>query len=221
MSVGGSLIAEKLGLPLATVAVLPLVLTSRHLPPPGTRLLPARTAAGRARDAVLRPLVGTVLRRVLDPIITDVRAQVGLGRAAVSGLDGLFSTRLVLAQGVPGFDYPRPDLPPYVHYLGRLAPEPAPGTDADLPPWWNEVACARVEGRPVVHVAQGTLHVDPDDLIRPTIAALAGSDALVVATTGRDAAGSLRSLPPNVRVAPFIPYHLLLPHVDVMVSNGG
>jgi UDP:flavonoid glycosyltransferase YjiC (YdhE family) len=220
MSVGGALAAEKLRLPLATVAVIPLALTSRHLPPPGMRLRPVRTASGRARDAALRAVAGAGVRRLLDPIITDVRSQVGLDRAAVSGLDGLFSTQLVLAQGVPGFDYPRRDLPPHVHYVGRLAPEPA-AADADLPSWWTDVSRARAEGRPVVHVTQGTLHVDPADLIRPSMTALADREALVVVTTGRDAARSLGALPSNVRAAPFIPYDLLLPHVDVMVSNGG
>ncbi|MEX5721374.1 glycosyltransferase, partial [Geodermatophilus maliterrae] len=216
LSVGGALAAELLGLPSATVAVVPLVLGSRHLPPPGTRLLPARTAAGRARDAVLRGVAAAGTHRLLDPIITDVRAQVGLGRAAVSGFDGLFSSRLVLAQGVPGLDYPRPDLPPSVSYVGRLAPPPA---DADLPAWWPELQEARAGGRPVVHVSQGTLHVDAGDLISPTVAALAGSGALVVVTTGRDGAGTPEA--PHVRSAPFLPHDRLLPLVDVMVSNGG
>jgi UDP:flavonoid glycosyltransferase YjiC (YdhE family) len=221
MSVGGALAAERLGLPLATVAVIPLVLASEHLPPQGMRLLPARTGAGRVRAAALRVVARAGTRRFLDPIITDVRRQVGLGPAEVSGFDGLFSTRLVLAQGVPEPDYPRPDLPPQVHHVGRLAPPPTPTRDDDLPPWWPELAQARAEGRPVVHVSQGTLHVDPEDLIRPAVTGLADSPALVVVTTARDAGTRLGTLPSNVRMAPFLPYDALLPQVDVMVSNGG
>jgi UDP:flavonoid glycosyltransferase YjiC (YdhE family) len=217
LSVGGALVAERLGLPFATVAVVPLVLGSRHLPPPGTRLLPARTRAGRARDAVLRSVAAAGTRRLLDPVIDDVRAQVGLGRAGTSGFDALFSRRLVLAQGVPGLEYPRPDLPPSVHLVGRLAPPPAPGPE--LPDWWPELERARAEGRPVVHVSQGTQHVEPDDLIRPTVTGLAGSGALVVVTTGRD--GDAAPEGPHVRSAPFLPHDRLLPLVDVMVTNGG
>jgi UDP:flavonoid glycosyltransferase YjiC (YdhE family) len=220
MSVGGALAAEKLAVPLATVAVIPLVLTSRHLPPQGMRLRPARTGAGRARNAALRVVATVGTRRLLDPIITDVRAQVGLRPAPVSGFDGFFSTRLVLAQGIPGLDYPRPDLPAAVHYVGRLA-APQPDAHLDLPRWWPELLQARDRGRPVVHVSQGTLHVDPDQLIRPTIEALSGRDVLVVVSTGREAPSALGSLPANVRVAPFLPYDRLLPLVDVMISNGG
>lgn len=80
---------------------------------------------------------------------------------------------------------------------------------------------ARAEGRPVVHVTQGTLHVDPGDLLRPTLTGLAGGPALVVGTTGGAGAGRLGPLPPNVRTAPFLPHDELLPLVDVMVTNGG
>lgn len=221
LAVGGALAAERLGLPWATVAVTPLTLASRHLPPPGTRLLPARTRAGRGRDAVLRAVARAGTRRLLDPLITEVRAQVGLGPAARSGFDGLASPRLVLAQGVPGLEYPRPDLPPEVRFVGRLAAPAPPRPDARLPDWWPEVARARAEGRPVVHVTQGTLHVDPGDLLHPALTGLAGGPALVVATTGGAGAGRLGPLPPNVRTAPFLPHDELLPLVDVMVTNGG
>jgi MGT family glycosyltransferase len=154
-------------------------------------------------------------------MITRVRAEVGLGPAPVPGFDGFFSPRLVLAQGVPGLDYPRPDLPPSVHYVGRLAPAAPPGDGPALPAWWPELARARAEGRPVVHVAQGTLHVDPGALIRPTVEGLADSEALVVVATGRELTGGLGPLPGNVRVGTYLPYDLLLPQVDVMVSNAG
>jgi UDP:flavonoid glycosyltransferase YjiC (YdhE family) len=59
-------------------------------------------------------------------------------------------------------------------------------------------------------------------LIGPTIAGLAHKDVLVVATTGgRTVSDITVELPENARVAEFIPYHLLLPKVDVMVTNGG
>ncbi len=55
-----------------------------------------------------------------------------------------------------------------------------------------------------------------------TARALAHDDLLVVATTGGpDPAPLRRELPANVRLERFIPHDLLLPHVDVMVTNGG
>ncbi len=221
LAVGGALAAERLGLPWVTVSVTPLTLASRHLLPPGVRLLPTRTRGRRARDAVLRAAARVAIRRLLDPLITEVRAEVGLGPATVSGLDGLLSPHLVLAQGVPGLEYPRPDLPAAVRFVGRLAVPASARPDGALPDWWPEVERARGEGRPVVHVTQGTLHVAPGDLLRPTVEGLADSPALVVATTGGAAVDRLGALPPNVRTAPFLPHDALLPAVDAMVTNGG
>jgi UDP:flavonoid glycosyltransferase YjiC (YdhE family) len=218
---GGALAGERLGVPWATIPVTPLSLTSRDLPPLGTPMRPATGPLGRARDAAFRPLARTVYRRVVDPRLNKMRAAVGLGPVSPPAalLDSLYSPHLVLAQGVPGLEYPRSDLPASVHFVGRLAAPPTAGSD--LPPWWPEVAEARAAGRPIVHVTQGTLHVDPADLLKPTIAGLAGQGVLVVATTGGAPPSVLGPLPANARAAPFLPHDLLLPAIDVMVTNGG
>ncbi|MGH3808525.1 MAG: glycosyltransferase [Pseudonocardiaceae bacterium] len=61
-----------------------------------------------------------------------------------------------------------------------------------------------------------------NELVTPTVSGLAGDDVLVVAVGVRDPDElGLPSLRPNVRVARFIPFTLLLPFVDVYVTNGG
>ena len=118
---------------------------------------------------------------------------------------------------VAGFEYPRSDLAPSVRFVGPiLAP---PTSDFEEPSWWGELD----GGRPVVHVTQGTLdNADLDRLLLLTTRALAHDDVLVVATTGGPDPEPLRAgLPANVRLERFIPHDRLLPHVDVMVTNGG
>jgi UDP:flavonoid glycosyltransferase YjiC (YdhE family) len=56
-------------------------------------------------------------------------------------------------------------------------------------------------------------------LIGATVEALQGTDAVVVATTGRPTEHN--HLPPNTFVAEWLPYPALLPHVDIMITNGG
>jgi hypothetical protein len=88
-----------------------------------------------------------------------------------------------------------------------------------LPSWWSQL-----DGdRPVVHVTQGTIdNADLGQLLEPTIEALAGEDVVVVATTGGRAVAKLDvPVPPNTFIAECIPHDLLLPKVDVMVTNGG
>lgn len=106
---------------------------------------------------------------------------------------------------------------PSVHFIGSLLPE-APA-NFTFPSWWNELN----SGKPVVHVTQGTIATDTDDLIVPTLKALADKNVLVVvATGGKPIHGiQLDVLPANARIEQFIPYYHLLPHVDIMVTNGG
>jgi UDP:flavonoid glycosyltransferase YjiC (YdhE family) len=77
--------------------------------------------------------------------------------------------------------------------------------------------------QPIVHVTQGTIdNKDLTRLILPGISALAHEQVLVVVTTGgQPMPPDAEPLPPNVRVADFLPYDLLLPHVDLVVTNGG
>jgi UDP:flavonoid glycosyltransferase YjiC (YdhE family) len=95
-----------------------------------------------------------------------------------------------------------------------MAADPPPGA---LPEWWPDL-----DGRTVVHVTQGTQNIDPADLIRPAIDALADRDVMVVVTTGVPGRDALPfPVPANVRVAGFLPHAQLLPRVDVVVTNGG
>jgi UDP:flavonoid glycosyltransferase YjiC (YdhE family) len=217
LAFGVALAGETLGLPWASVTVTPLPLESRDLPPPGFPAMPATGALGRTRDRVLRAMVHAMAGRIVDPMLNRMRASAGLA-ATSGGMDSLLSPHLVLAQGVPGLEYPRSDLPSYVHFVGRLAGTPS---SQELPAWWPDIAAARAEGVPIVHVTQGTLDVDFTDLMRPAIAGLADERVLVVCTTGGASVSALGPVPKNVRAAQFLPHDQLLPLTDVMVTNGG
>jgi MGT family glycosyltransferase len=147
------------------------------------------------------------------------RSRIGLPALGQSFIDTFVGPYLYMQSTVPSFEYPRSDLPRNVHFIGPLLPQRR--DDADPPRWWPEL-----EGdRPVVLVTQGTIATDPRQLMVPAIRALAGEAALVVVTTGGPV-DELRaafdgSLPDNVRVAQFIPYAELMPHVDVLITNGG
>jgi UDP:flavonoid glycosyltransferase YjiC (YdhE family) len=158
-------------------------------------------------------------------MLHDLRASVGLAPiaqdAAPAGFDSLYSPYLVVAQGVPGLEYPRGDLPAHVHFVGQLATAASPYAATELPSWWPDLAAARAAGRPIVHVTQGTLDVDLNDLLKPAITALADEQLLVVCATGGASPSVLAPLPANTRAAAFLPHNLLLPMVDVMVTNGG
>jgi UDP:flavonoid glycosyltransferase YjiC (YdhE family) len=130
---------------------------------------------------------------------------------------------------VEDFEYPRGDLPPTVEFVGPIpaGAHNASGAlsvlDADRafepPAWWSDVLAADT----VVHVTQGTFdNAELDHLITPTLRALGDrDDVLVVVTTGRPVDQFHGNVPANARVTEWLPYSMLMPHVDVMITNGG
>ncbi|QKJ18142.1 glycosyltransferase [Microbacterium hominis] len=215
VALGGSLLSELQGRPWATIGILPLNMTVTDGPPSGIGLTPGHTPLLRGRDAALRALAPLMARPLAGPL-REARAAVGLPPQRRYFSEEVYSSTLVLASGTPSLDFDRSGRPPHVHFVGRLA-TPAPTRDDDLPSWWGDL-----DGRPVVHVTQGTQNIDPADLIRPTLEALASRDVLVVVATGVRGRDTLPfPVPPNARVAGFLPYDRLLPRVDAMVTNGG
>ncbi len=217
MCYGACFTAERTGIPLAWLANSVYILGSRDTAPIGWGLPPSATPLGRARNAVLRFLGDHLAMRGIRREADRVRAEVGLPRLRAGAMENITPPpALYLVGTVPSFEYPRSDLLPGTHFVGGLLG--LPPEHFEPPAWWDELT----EDRPVVLLTQGTTANDVDWLLVPALRSLAGQDVLVVLTTGSEVpAERLGPLPANVRVERFVPYHHLLPHVDVMVTNGG
>ena len=198
--------------------VIPLTLSSPHVPPFGPGLRYAAGPAARLRNRV----VGAGIRRVvMAKQQREVQAALAdcVPGARLHGyfMDGIVHADAFLQLSVTSLDYPRPDLPENVSYIGPVLPPAAAA--ADLPDWWPEL---EQTNKPVVLVTQGTLDImDLDRLIGPTLRALSGEDVLVLAVTGGPPVARLEPLPSNARAAAFIPFERLMPRVSAMVTNGG
>jgi MGT family glycosyltransferase len=206
---------------LVCVGVMPYAARSRDTAPFGVALQPGTGPLARARNGTLNWITEHAALADIQRFARHRLAEAGVPRR------GRFPGYLIdvptkavdayLQATVAGFEYPRSDLAPSVRFVGPILSPPT--AHFDEPPWWSELG----GGRQVVHVTQGTLdNADLDRLLLVTIRALAHDDVLVVATTGGPDPELLRAgLPPNARLERFIPHDRLLPHVDVMVTNGG
>ncbi|WP_353814199.1 glycosyltransferase [Agromyces sp. SYSU T00266] len=215
LSLGTHLAAERLGTPSVTVSIVPLSMPTPELPPPILPLRPATGPLGRLRDRILNGGLAFATRRVQRAYDAQ-REAVGLPPTDAPLEAAWHSPDLVCASGIPQLEFPRSAWPVRVEFVGALAPTGS--TRPDPPEWWTDLP----DDRPIVHVTQGTLNVDPDDLIRPAFAALGRQPVSIVATTGRADAPDLPfAAPPNAYVAGLVDYAELLPRTDAMVTNGG
>ncbi len=213
----GPTLAELTGLPCAVYTAFPLLISGPDATPVGLGFQPSSTFFGRARNRFLNWLMFRVVMRSVNVRTNEMRASLGLPPMNETFFDAVVQRADLAMQGTTrAFEYPRNDLPEHLHFIGPILPQPS--SDFTPPEWWDDLQ----SGRPVVHVTQGTLETDAADLLGPTLEGLADEDVLVVATTGgKPVDGLANGLPANVRLERFIPHGHLLPHVDVMITNGG
>jgi UDP:flavonoid glycosyltransferase YjiC (YdhE family) len=221
LMIGVGMLSELTGVPHATFGDGPLPYLEPDTPPFGPGLQPMRGPVGRLRNR----LIGTVSTRMIfgraQQVYDRTRSDLGLPKDPRPALDAVASPMLHMQGAVPSFDYPRRHLPPTVHWVGALRPDPP--RDWTPPSWWPRVVDSR---RPVVHVTQGSIRPDMTELVVPTLRALAGEDMLVVVTTGGPDRVEVEAayggpLPANALVTPFIPYDVMFRHASVVVTNGG
>ncbi len=211
---------------MISVGISPLGVPSRDTAPHMLGLLPPVDDAQRAQYAAIaeqmlaagRPMVEHLVGRFAAAGVTHPEEP--MTRVWTESADHFVQLT------VPGFEYPRTDLPANVSFVGAL-PLPA-GAGQELPDWWPELTQARAQGRRVVVVTQGTLaNADLTTLVVPTVQALAErADVLLVAATARPdgaqaIAAELSVIPANTRAVGYVPFDALLPFADVLVTNGG
>ncbi len=198
----------------ACITLVPLSLPSRDTAPWGLGLLPGNNLITKGRNRLANFLTYRVLLRDLTKYANSVRRQLGLDRLNGDFMSAMWKMpSLIMHNSTPAFEYPRSDLPENVHFIGPILFKP--DHTFQPPHWWSDLKGSE----PVILVNQGTLAKNLDDLIVPTIQGLKDEQMLVVAVPVKE--GQLGELPEHVRAEPFIPFGNLLPHVNVMVTNGG
>lgn len=160
-------------------------------------------------------------------VFSDILRDIG-GKEA----DGFFSDATYLwpdrflQMCPPSIMYPRSDAPKSIRFTGGLPKLPKPTETKDgagKPTWWNEVV-ENPTKKDIVFVCQGTVHMDYNEIIRPTIEALNDRpNTLVIVALGQRGATLDPSIPvpENLRVADYVPFDDILPHCSVFVGNGG
>ncbi|WP_322033761.1 glycosyltransferase [Paraburkholderia sp. J76] len=185
--------------------------------PMGPGLPPAQTDE---QVSAYKQILDGLQESFYEPVarsLNEVLASVGAAPVAQTLFDAtVYRPDLYIQATVPEFEYPRATLPETVRFVGHL-----PGSvQTRLPEWARDIDPAKK----VVLVTQGTVaNFDLGQLVGPTLTALNGRDDLVVLVTtgGKPATAIPAPIPANAYVTEFLPYELIMPFVDVLVTNGG
>lgn len=207
---------ETKSIPVAVFStVAACLLPGPGAPPFGLGLPRPRTTATRlscsAANAAMR-----ALSRSMREAANETRREFGLPPLATSVTEHSGTMDLYLVPSTAAFDYDRTDLPDTVRYVGPCVWNK--GRAEAKAPWLDELP------RPIVHVTEGTMHVEKPVLLQAAARGLGGLPMSVVMTTGghrRAEELELGPLAANVRVEPWVPHADLLPRTDALVTTGG
>ena len=215
---GGGWLYEAGGPPWAAFNPFAVNLSGEKIPPFGLGVAPPQTRLDHLRFAINQSTSWKHLYRDTTAYVDQLRQRVGLPETGQIFWDRSLSPYLYMQGSIRGLEYERDDLPPQFHYIGPTVSQ-AIESPFEPPAWWTDT---RNYARTIL-VTQGTLSTDPHQLLLPTIRALASRNCLVIATTGGAPVEELTQLrlPGNCRVVEYIPFEHVLPHVDLMITNGG
>jgi UDP:flavonoid glycosyltransferase YjiC (YdhE family) len=211
-------VKDQRALKTAIFVYLPFCLVpSPDIPPIGLGLAPSHGLGGRIRNFVWGRVIYSMTaggRRAANA----VRAKFGIKPLSETVAEYGGKMDLYLVAGSRETDYNRTVPSPNIHYVGPcLWSKPS---TAATPEWMLKLK----PGHPVVHVTEGTIHVDAPVVLKAAAEGLAGMDVQVVMATGshrKPEEMGLDPLAPNIRVESWLSYDDLLPRTDLVITTCG
>jgi UDP:flavonoid glycosyltransferase YjiC (YdhE family) len=207
-------LAEKLGIPMAMVAVMPMTRT-HHFP---MLAFPTRLGRFASYNKATYRIVEQLMWQWFRPAINRWRKQtLGLPKQSFWGyFEKIGTAQIPILNGFSSHVVPRPpDWGEHVHVTGYWFPEEEQ---------WQPPADLRdfIEaGEPPVFFGFGSMSVrDPEKATAIIVAALKESGLRGILQAGWGGIGN-ESLPDNVFKADYVPYGWLFPKMAAVVHHGG
>lgn len=206
------------------VGIIPLVLSSVDTFPFGPGLKPDLSPEGHEKSAQMTKMTHEVLMGKPQEFFQRELERLGAERSGHFLMDTSYvHPERFLQMCIPSMEYPRSDAPKGLRFAGGL-PKPKGGVVFNNnPAWWDDVT-VNTSKKKIIAVCQGTIAVNYNDLVIPTIQGLKDDpNVLVVAILGVKGATlpDTVEIPANARVGDYIPFDAILEHAHAFVTNGG
>jgi MGT family glycosyltransferase len=209
---GAMMAAEKLRIPSAPLVPNIWPLLVRGAPPFGPGFLPAKTALGRARDALLYALTHHLFQRGL-PKLNRARRELGLLPLA-SFFDQVLNSDALFVLSSAAFDFSSPFVPGNVRYVGPVLDDPL-WAEPWSPPW------DPANRDPIVLVALSTTFQDQGASLRRIVDALARLRVRGLVTLGEMLPADAVRSKGSVVVVRSAPHREILPSAALVLTHCG
>ncbi|MDI9640151.1 glycosyltransferase [Geitlerinema splendidum] len=211
VSSAGGTIAEFLDIPFITVCSA-LVLNQDSTIPPFCTSWQYRSNWGARLRYQLGYQLLSVASKPIRQVITEYRQNWKL--PLYSNLNDAYSKLAQVSQQPAEFEFPRTDLPPYLHFTG---PYYQPGSRRPVP-----FPFEQLNGKPLIYASMGTLQNRLVGVFQQIASACEGLDAqLVISLGGGATLESLPKLPGNPIVVGYAPQSELLQKATLTITHAG
>jgi zeaxanthin glucosyltransferase len=209
----GSTVAEYLKLPFITVCTAPLLNSEPTVPP---------TLLGWDYDpswlGQLRNQLGTNLLKIagipVQLIVNEYREKWGLSPLSSKKPLNLWSTKAIISQQPASFEFPRQELPDYLHFVGPLVNSSA---RAEIPFPWEKLT-----GKPLIYASLGTIQNKILGVFIQIAYACLGLDVqLVISLGGATEPQELGYVPGSPIVVKAAPQLALLKKASLCITHAG
>lgn len=215
----GKLVKEKLSVPAVGIGIVPVMSTSKDLPPYGLGLTPDHSVAGRIKQRIMRFAAKNILFKESSTEYNKILQSYGLQPEKILIFDiPAQRSDIFLQSGTPGFEYARSDMPDKLIFVGP--PHAFKNEKKDIGYDWNDKLSNHKKN---ILISQGTFEGDHSKLIIPALEALKDEDYLLIIATGHHHTDELRRAykQGNIVIENFIDFDFIMPQSDVYVTNGG
>jgi zeaxanthin glucosyltransferase len=207
---GGS-VADYLGLPFASVTILPPLIADNRVPPYFFGWKARYDLAGRARN-----MLGiALLSSVANPIYRVInRQRMAWGLKPFKRRENALSPLVQITQMPRALEFEGCPQPENLHYTSHFSFDKKRPT-VDFP--WG-----RLDGRPLVYASLGTLQNGSKDAFEMIAAGCANLDVQLVITLGGGLSiDDFRNLPGNPIVVEFAPQLELIKRATLVITHAG
>lgn len=195
----------------------PLMYVSKNYPGIGTGVMPDNSIYGRNRDRLIYFIQKTIFYRTQNHI-NRIRKEIGLAKLDDFFLNHNYKISAYhLKFNTEAFEFPTENIPDSIKFVGPVISDNINEITFN---WLDDI----YKTRPLVFITGGSHDIsDVNKLIIPSIIALKLLGIPAIVSTGKQ---PVDIIPKNLLydgliVEEYIPYSLIMPFIDLMITNGG
>lgn len=210
--------AEKKILPWVCYCNSPLFYYTDEVPFPGAGIFPSTNIFGINRNRIVNWMVTKVFFSKTQAYIDHIRKSIGFD--AMQNffiINNIFLSDLFIKFNTLAFEFKWKELPESIRFVGPILPAHNSSNNFS----WSGLLNKK---KPVIFVTQGSVNINNfKHLIIPSLKALKKLDVIVIVATGNTSIGKLEIEygSETVIIEKYIPYEYIMPHADIMITNGG